>query len=140
MKQRHFKKGERRFLFKLFFKKCKEKIFLCFDFPIKIIYIQGTICSVCLKLYKSPIDFDYLQFYKDRVAIFVTKKDIRNIYPSKTLKPKDSCIFLLWIIFYFSALLCCKNRFPKLLSSAVPVLVFQAYILIQQGDLLSRFL
>lgn len=113
---------------------------MCFDFPIKIIYIQGTICSVCLKLYKSPIDFDYLQFYKDRVDIFVTKKDIRNIYPSKTLKPKDSCIFLLWIIFYFSALLYCKSRFPKLLSSAVPVLVFQAYILIQQRDLLSRFL
>lgn len=76
MKERHFKKGERRFLFKLFFKKCKEKIFLCFDFPIKIIYIQGTICSVCLNPYKSPTDFDYLQFYKDRVDIFLLQRKI----------------------------------------------------------------
>lgn len=111
-----------------------------FDFPIKVISIQGTTCSICLKLQKSPIDFDYLQFYQDRVPIFGTGKDQRIINPSKPLKTEDCCIFLILTIFCFSVLLYCKSSFPRLLSSAVPALVFQACILIHECDLLSRFL
>lgn len=75
MEERHFEKGERRFLFKIFCKKYKEKYYWCFDCVIYIAYIQGNICSIYLRLYKSALEFEYLQLYKDRVDIFVTKKN-----------------------------------------------------------------
>lgn len=39
-------------------KNIKKKYCLCFDFLSK--HVQGTVFSICLNLYRSPIDFDNL--------------------------------------------------------------------------------
>lgn len=113
------------FLFKLLFKKYKEKNIACvlifYQNIFRLLFFQFVQIST-----NHLLILIIYSFTRTEQLFFVTKKDQSNMYTSRPLKPEDCCIFLLLTIFCFSELLYCKSSFPRLLSSAVCVMVFQA--------------
>lgn len=125
LSQDTFRKKKECFYLSYSSKNIKKKILLVFWFSIK------TYSGYCFFQFVQ-ISTNHLliltiySFTRTEQLFFVMKKDQSNIYTSRPLKPEDCCIFLLLTIFCFSELLYCQCSFPRLLSSAVCVMVFQA--------------